>query len=320
MSISRRQFVKRVVVGLAGLPIARGVSWPQVKTRLGYMKTLDNAAMFIAAEKGFFKAEGLALEPVPMTGRVMIAQGMNSDDLQIGWSNVISLYQAHVDGYDFKLVSGGASNVKGANETHAIIVGKASPIIRAKDLEGKIVAVNTRHNIVHLMALAWMDRSGANSSKVKFVEVPFAQMESELLAGRVDAASIHEPFATAAVERGSARVLANPWGDVVPKFLISSWFASNKWIQKNKDVVEGFVRAINRGIDAMHSDPEETRHVMGKWVGLPQDMAGKVGWPLFEKAIAENDVQPTIDLTRRYTMIARSFKARQIISELAPRV
>jgi NitT/TauT family transport system substrate-binding protein len=145
-------------------------------------------------------------------------------------------------------------------------------------------------------------------------------MESELLAGRVDAASIHEPFATAAVERGSARVLANPWGDVVPKFLIASWFASNKWIQKNKDVVEGFVRAINRGIDAMRADPEETRYVMGKWVGLPTDVAGKVGWPLFEKAIAEKDVQPTIDLTQRYTMITRSFQASQIISELAPRV
>lgn len=319
MSISRRQFVQRVVVGLAGLPVARGVSWCQVKTRLGYMKVLDNAAMFVAAEKGFFKAEGLALEAVPVTGRATIVQGVASGDLQIGWSNVIALYQAHVEGFDFKLVSGGATNVKGANETHAIIVAKASPIIRAKDLEGKIVAVNTLHNIVHLMALAWMDRSGADSSRVKFVEMPFAQMESALLAGRVEAASIHEPFATAAVERGSARVLANPWGDVVPKFLVASWFASNRWIQKNRDVVEGFVRAINRGIDAMRSDPEEARHVMGKWVGLPTDMAGKVGWPLFEKGIAEQDVQMTIDLTLRYTMIARSFKASQIISELAPR-
>jgi len=320
MSISRRQFVQRLVVGIAGLPLVSGVSWSQVRAKLGYTRILDNAAMFVAAEKGFFKAEGLELQTVPMARRSSIGQGVASGDLQIGWSNVISIYQAHVEGFDFKLVSGGAANVKGANETHAIIVSKASPIIRAKDLEGKVVAVNGLHNIVHLMALAWMDRSGADSSKVKFVEMPFGQMEAALVAGRVEAASIHEPFATAAVEKGSARVLANPWGDVVPKFLIASWFASNKWIQKNRDVVEGFVRAINRGVDVIRADPEETRHLMGKWVGLSTDMAGKIGWPLFEKGIAEQDLQMTIDLTLRYTMITRSFKASHVISELAPRV
>src|SRR5918992_2470115 len=231
MRTNRRNFLLRVTIGIAGLSLTRGHSWAQTKSKLGYMKIVDNAAMFVAMEKGFFKAEGLELETVPLAGGALIVQGVTSGDLQIGWTNVISLYQAHVEGFDFKFVAGGATNVKGTNETHAIEVLKTSPIVRAKDLEGKTVAVNTLNNIVHLMAMAWLDKNGANSSKVKFVELPFPNMEAALAAGKVDAISVQEPFATAAVQKGTARVLAQPWGEVLPKFLIASWFASDKWIQ-----------------------------------------------------------------------------------------
>ena len=319
MGITRRRFVTQLTVGLAGLPLVRGLSWAQVKGKLGYMKIVDNAAMFVAMEKGFFKTEGLELETVPMAGGAVIVQGVTSGDLQFGWTNVISLYQAHVEGFDFKLIAGGATNVKGKGESHAIEVLKTSPIKSAKDLEGKTVAVNTLNNIVHLMAMAWVDKNGASSSKVKFVEVPFPQMEAALVGAKIDAISVHEPFATAAVETGQVRVLAHPWGDVLPKFLIASWFASEKWIAKNKEMSQAFVRAINRGVDSIHADPEGSRAAMVKWAGLNPDLAGKIGLPVFEKGISEKDLQATIDLTQKYKLISRSIKARDVISDLAPK-
>ncbi|HWO43680.1 MAG TPA: ABC transporter substrate-binding protein [Candidatus Eisenbacteria bacterium] len=317
--LTRRRLLIGVAAGLGAWPFLQGRGLGQIKGRLGYMKIVDNAAMFMAAEKGFFKAEGLELEPVPMAGGAVIVQGVTSGDLQIGWTNVISLYQAHVEGFDFRIISGGATNVKAPKESHAILVGKNSPITRARDLEGKTVAVNTLNNIVHLMAMAWLDKHGADSSRVKFVELPFPQMGAALETGRVDAVSIHEPFATAAQDKGNARVLAYPWGEVIPKFLIASWFASQKWIEKNRGAVEGFVRAISRGTDLIRSDPAAARAAMIKWAGLSPDLAGKIGLPAFEKGVAEKDLQVTIDLTYKYKMIPRSFKAREVISELAPR-
>jgi NitT/TauT family transport system substrate-binding protein len=319
MIISRRHFLTRVAVGLAAAPWIADPSWAQLKGKLGYMKIVDVAAMFMAVEKGFFKSEGLELETVPMAGGAVIVQGVTSGDLQIGWTNVISLYQAHVEGFDFKLISAGASNVKAKRESHAMMVPKASPIKSAKDLEGKTVAVNTLNNIVHLMARAWIDKNGADSNKVRFVELPFPQMEAALVGSRVDAASIHEPFATAAVEKGASRVLSQPWGEVLPKFLIAGWFASDKWIQKNKDMTQAFIRAVGRGVDAVHADPEAGRAAMVKWAGLNPGLAGKIGLPLFEKNLSEKDLQATIDLTQKYKMIARAFKAREVISDLAPK-
>ena len=319
MKISRRNFLGTLTVGLASLPLTRGFSWGQAKSKLGYMKIVDNAAMFVAMEKGFFRAEGLELETLPLAGGAPIINGVVSGDLQFGWTNVISLYQARVEGFDFKLIAGGATNVKAKNESHAIQVAKNSPVKSAKDLEGKTVAVNTLNNIVHLMAMAWIDKNGGSSSKVKFVEVPFPQMEAALSAGKIDAISVHEPFATAAIEKGGTRVLAQPWGDVLPKFLIASWFASDKWLAKNKETGQAFVRAIGRGIDAIQADPEGSRAAMVKWAGLNPDLAGKIGLPVFEKGVSEKDIQATIDLTLKYKLISKAFQARDVISDLAPK-
>lgn len=319
MRINRRSFIAWFVLGVTALPLAPEVSWAQAKSKLGYMKIVDNAALFVAMEKGFFKAEGLELETLPLAGGAPIINGVVSGDLQFGWTNVISLYQARTEGFDFKLVAGGATNVKAKNESHAIQVAKASPIKTAKDLEGKTVAVNTLNNIVHLMAMAWIDKNGGSSSKVKFVEVPFPQMEATLSAGKVDAISVHEPFATAALEKGGARALAQPWGEVLPKFLIASWFASEKWLARNKETGQAFVRAIGRGIDAIQADPEGSRAAMIKWAGLNPELAGKIGLPVFEKGVSEKDLQATIDLTLKYKLIPKAFKAREVISDLAPK-
>jgi NitT/TauT family transport system substrate-binding protein len=319
MGMNRRSFLTKVTVGVAAWPLMRSFAWAQAKTKLGYMKIVDNGAMFMAMDKGFFKAEGLELEPVPMAGGAVIVQGVTSGDLQFGWTNVISLYQAYVEGFDFKLIAGGATNARGSNETHAIEVQKDSPIRQAKDLEGKTVAVNTLNNIVHLMAMAWVDKNGGSSAKVKFIELPFPQMEAALVAGKVDAISVQEPFAAAAARRPDVRVLSNPWGDVLPKFLIASWFASEKWAQKNRKTAEAFVRTVNRGIDAIHADKEGARAAMIKWAGLKPDMVGKIGLPLFDKTLSEKDLQATIDLTLKYKLISRRLKAREVISDFAPK-
>lgn len=319
MAITRRKFVVKVALGVAALPFLGRGALAQTKGKVGYMKIVDTAPLYVAMEKGFFKQRGLDLELVPMAGGATILPGVASGDLQVGWSNVISLYQAYVGGFDFKIVCGGAINIKGTNDTHALQVLKNSPIKSARDLEGKTVAVNTLNNIVHLMALGWLDKSGATSSKVKFVEIPFPQMEAALVSGRVEAISAQEPFVTSSVGKGVTRVLAHTWSEVAPKFLIASWFASEKWTQKNKETARSFVQSLNQGVDAIRADVQGARNIIAKWTGLSPDLAKQVALPLYEKAVSEKDLQVTIDLTHKYKLIDRAFKAAEIISDLAPK-
>ena len=84
-------------------------------------------------------------------------------------------------------------------------------------------------------------------------------------------------------------------------------------------MAQAFIRAIIRGVDAIQADPEASRAAMIKWAGLNPGLAGKIGLPIFDKNLAEKDLQATIDLTQKYKMISRPIKAREVISDLAPK-
>ncbi len=51
MRITRRNFLTKAAVGVAGLPLARGLSLAQIKGKLGYMKIVDTAPMLMANER-----------------------------------------------------------------------------------------------------------------------------------------------------------------------------------------------------------------------------------------------------------------------------
>ena len=55
MELTRRSFVTKVVVGIAGLPFIMDLSSAQTRRKLGYMKIVDTASMFMAVEKDFLK-------------------------------------------------------------------------------------------------------------------------------------------------------------------------------------------------------------------------------------------------------------------------
>jgi hypothetical protein len=97
-----------------------------------------------------------------------------------------------------------------------IAVLRDGPIQTPKDLEGRSLAVLTQTDILGMYSLAYLANKGIDLAKVKIVEIPFPQQYDALLSRWVDAASMTEPFATMAVERGNAKILAYPYTETQP--------------------------------------------------------------------------------------------------------
>jgi ABC-type nitrate/sulfonate/bicarbonate transport system substrate-binding protein len=70
MQLTRRRFVTKVVVGIASVPFMKWLSSAQIRGKLGYMKIVDTAAMFIAVEKGFLRAN--------LAGKIMAVNTLNN--------------------------------------------------------------------------------------------------------------------------------------------------------------------------------------------------------------------------------------------------
>ncbi len=321
-TLTRREFLGTATTaaiataGAAVLPWDRALA--QTKLNVGTMKIGDLSPFFLALERAFFKEAGLDINVAAMVGGAAVAPALASGALNIGWSNVVSIYQGFLQGFDYRFIANGAINKRGTNDVFGFQVAIDSPIKSAKDLEGATCASNTLRNIIHVSGLHWIDRNGGDSSKVKWIELPFPQMEPALVNKQIDAFVAVEPFVTVPSKvNKKTKVLGYPLGGIAPRLLIAAYFASEAWIQKNRDETKAFITALNRGIDAHNANPEEAKVTLAKYTGLKPELLKEMVLPAFEKQIVPSDLQPMMDVSLQYKLIERKFPARQVISSLA---
>ena len=210
-----------------------------------------------------------------------------------------------------------AAKYGGTNDVFGFLVRQDSPIKSAKELEGKTVATNNVRNIIHAAGLHWIDANGGDSSKVKWVEIPFPQMTPALVNKQIDAFVALEPVLSAApllVSLKQARVLGHMLGGIAPRLLIASYFGSEAWIGKNVGTVKSFVTAINRGIDAHNANLEEARAMIAKYTGLKPEFLKEMPLPAFEKKLLESDLDPMLEVGVRYKFIDKKVAAGELIS------
>ncbi len=320
--LTRREFLGNVIkggiatVGAAVLPWDLAVA--QTKLQVGTMKIGDLSPFFLAQDRGFFKDAGLNINVTAMVGGAAIQPALASGALNIGWSNVVSIYQGYLEGFDYRFIANGAINKRETNDVFGFQVAEGSPIKSAKDLSGKTIAANTLSNIIQASGLHWIDNNGGDSSKVKWVELPFPQMEPALVKKHIDAFVAVEPFVTVPSKVNKVtRVLGYPLGGIAPRLLIASYFCSEAWIQKNADSVKAFTTALNRGIDAHNANPEQAKATIAKHTGLKPDFLKEMALPAFEKKILESDLQPLMDVAFKYKLIDKKFPPREAISKYA---
>jgi len=322
-TLSRREFLgtalKGGIVATGAMMLPWDLALAQTKINIGTMKIGDLSPFFQAVERGFFKDSGLDVNVTAMVGGAAIAPALASGSLNVGWSNVVSIYQGHLEGFDYRFIANGAVNKRATNDVFGVQVAADSPIKSAKDLNGKTIASNTLRNIIHVAGQHWIDNNGGDSSKVKWVEIPFPQMEPALVQKRIDAFVAVEPFVTVPSRVNKrTRVLGYPLGGIAPRLLIASYFCSEAWIQKNEDTVKAFITAINRGIDSHNANPEAAKATIAKHTGLKPDFLKVMALPAFERRILESDLQPMMDVAFHYKLIGRKFPPRELISKLAP--
>jgi NitT/TauT family transport system substrate-binding protein len=322
-AVTRRAFLGTALkggmaaLGASLLPLNRALA--QTKLNIGTMKIGDLSPFFIALDRGFFGDSGLDIRVTAMVGGAAIAPALASGSLNIGWSNVVSIFQGHLEGFDYRFIANGAINRRGTHDVFGFQVAADSPIKSAKDLAGKTCASNTLRNIIHVSGQHWVDNNGGDSSKVKWVELPFPQMEPALMNKQIDAFVAVEPFVTvpSKVNRRT-RVLGYPLGGIAPRLLIASYFAGEGWINKNVKAVQAFVTALNRGIEAHNADPDKAKVTIAKHTGLKPEFLKEMALPAFEQKVLESDLQPLIDVSYAYKLIGRKFAPREVISKHAP--
>jgi NitT/TauT family transport system substrate-binding protein len=274
-----------------------------VTLNVGVIPIADVAPLYLGIKKGFFRAQNLTIKPKLAEGGAAITPAVLSGNFQIGFSNTISLLIAASKGLPVQVISQGVLGGKDKSEAWAdLLVAKNGPIRTAKDLEGKTIAVNTLKNICEVTIKASLAKQGVDINTLKFLEVPFPDMNAALDAKRVDGACVVEPFVSQG-KAGKARGIDPFYVNTAPDLTVATYFSSRQYAEKNPEVVDRFVTAINKSLDYAQSHPDETRAVLTDYTPIPAAAAKQIKLPIWRSDITIDTVRRLSQLSKQYGLI-----------------
>ena len=196
-----------------------------------------------AQAAGLVEQSGLSLQVQNLYAGAAVQAAVAGGSADIGLTNVSSLATARERGLPLVMVAP-AAYYTSKEPTSILMVATDSPFKTGRDLNGKTVAVNGLKSISQLGPQIWIDKNGGDSSTVKFIDMPFAEMPQALATHRIDAALVAEPQATTA--KKEARAFAPVYDAIGQRFLITAWFASAAWVTANADLARKFAALIYR--------------------------------------------------------------------------
>jgi NitT/TauT family transport system substrate-binding protein len=269
-----------------------------------------SGSCFYADEQGFFKAAHLDAQIQTIANGGAIIAAVTSGAVEIGFTNLVSAATAYKRGVPLTIVAPGSLDLDDA-PTSALVVPASSAIQTARDFDGKTVAVNGIKNITQIAAMQWIDKNGGDSSKVKFVEMPFPPMIEALAAGRIDGAVVVEPFVAEA--KRSSRLVADAFAAIGPRLLIGCWIASASWAKANPATIKAFASAMSRAAEWANGNRGASAVILERVGKLTPQTVAQMGRVRYATVARVAEMQPVIDVSAKYGLIPSAFPAQELL-------
>jgi len=273
----------------------------------------DAVACLYAQEAGLFRKAGLDVTLTPNASGSAVAAAVIGGAVDIGKSSLTALITAFSKGIPIVLIAPSALyNVD--SPVTGTIVRADSPLRGAHDLNGKIVAVQSVRGSLQLATMAWVDKSGGDSSTIRFLELPPAAGLIALDSGRVDACTLANPYLTQAVAEKKARVLGWSSEAIARRFLLTAYFTLKDFAAVNADAVAHFAQAMAVSASYLNTHQAETVDLEARFTGALPDVIKNIPRETFATALDARDIQPYIDASVKYKFIPERIDASALIA------
>lgn len=265
------------------------------------------ALMFYADAGGFFKTVGLDVNLQAMANGELVTAGLTGGALDIGCSQAVSVFIAYKHGLPMTIIAPGGVQTP---DSGVLFVPKDSTAQSGRDLNGKTVACVGIRGLAQFGTQAWIDKTGGDSSTVKFLELSGPQIAVALQNDRVDAAFVPEPFVSES--RKVARAIASPMTAIAPSFISSPHVAMLPWAKSHPDQVRKFQTAIHSAAIWANKNHDRTAEILERVARADPAVVQASKRAVYGEQLDPALLQPLIDVSAKYGGFT-AFPASEII-------
>ena len=217
--------------------------------------TIFYAPQYVAIQNGYFEEEGIEINLILTPGADKVAAALLSKDADIGLSGSEATIYVYNGGEEDYLKTFAQLTQKDGS----FLVSR-TPIenFSLEDLKGKTVIGGRRGGMPEMTFEYVLRQNGIDPKQDLAIDtsVEFAAMGGAFIGGDDDFVTLFEPTALEIEQQGYGYVVASigELGGIVP---YTSYSARTSFIEQNKDLIDGFNRAIQKGLDYVHNHTDQ---------------------------------------------------------------
>jgi NitT/TauT family transport system substrate-binding protein len=295
--------------GAAGAGGGDGGGPETTEITVGVQPFAEVAAFHYAMNEGLFEAEGLTVTPQTAGGGgAGLLTGIVSGDIDIAYSNYVSVLQAASQGLPLRIVR--ENDRPGVQALYSL---PSSGISSPADLAGKRVAINGLGNIMEITTRAALQEAGVDPNSVEFVELPPPEFLSALGSGNVDAAWLVEPFVTIGTNTQQVQPVLDVFAGPTEQLPVAGWVTSAQFAGENPETVAAFTRAMDEAIQKLADDPSLVAEVVPTYTQIPPEVAAGMNPINFAVNNELGDIAQVEELMREFRLIEEPVDVEELI-------
>jgi NitT/TauT family transport system substrate-binding protein len=279
---------------------------------------VDSAGFFVAMHEGLFKEQGLTIHYTPAVSSDEVIDQQIAGQYDITGGNYVSYIQHYVDDHQpLEIIAEGSVMQQG---TQAIYTMPNSKIKTLAQLKGHLLGINAPLNINYLLAASVLTENGVKLSQVRFptAPIPFPIMAAQLAAGKIDAAAMPEPFATAAEQQYGAVELADLNQGATVQFPIQGYVVTKSWAEQNPGTLKAFLAALTEGQEIADTSRAAVEQAMEDLNGpqngqIPPIVAAVMAVNIYPTAIDKVRIQRVADVMYQFGLLRSPFDVTPMI-------
>jgi NitT/TauT family transport system substrate-binding protein len=251
-----------------------------VTIKIAILPILDALPMYVAQQAGYFEAQGIKVEFIPVGSAAERDQIMASGQADGMINDLVSTLFYNKDAIQIQVVRF-ARVTTPAYPMYRVLASAKSGITSAEGLKGIEIGIS-EGSVIAYTTDRLLQAEGLKPEEIKTVAVPkMADRMALLGSGELKAANLPDPMSSLAIQQGAVVIVDDTSHPEYGNSLISFRKAV---IEAHPQAVKGFLAAIEKAVSDINADPTKWDTLLTDKKLVPAALIGQYQIPPFPKA------------------------------------
>jgi len=256
--------VGTLLVAATECALAQGAE--KITIRFTWKLKGEYAPLFVALDKGYYKAEGLDVDLAEGSGAQTVLKLLASGNEKFGYGPAVSAAQAVSQGLPVKVVA-----LYQTKAPMGVISFPDVALKAPKDLEGKRLAISVGETFGDML-VPFCRINNVDISKIQQIQMDASARTTQFLTRKIDVMSVYLSNEWPQIEkRAGVKFNLLRVSDFGLNLLGASMIVSNAIAEQSPETVRKLLRATAQGYRDAIADPKAAAATMAKYMKVPEE-------------------------------------------------